>query len=194
MHHASKSASSPSPACEMEKWGLLRDPRKKNRYRTVAILSGIVGLVLANLISQMIVAPKKTAISAASRREKGRCGGNQSRPAIATTMLLSKPSATHPPKNCIHKCIVTGIRAAAKNSSAHPHADQTKWPSDHTPSSPYARRKTEAQNRMIPPAKRNPVFTCSPTVRLDATGRVYASAVENRPYHSSTVAWLNEFL
>src|ERR1700730_8580221 len=146
----------------------------------MAILSGIVGLVLPNLISQRTVAPKKKAICAASRREKGKCGGNQSRPLIATTMLLRKPSAQHPPKNCIHKCIVRGIRAAAKNSSAQRiHADQTKWPSDHTPSSPYARRKTEAQNKMIPPAKRNPVFTCLPTVRLDATGRVYAPTVGN---------------
>ena len=60
----------------MEKWGLLRYPRKENMYTAMAILSASAGRALANLISQMSVAPKKKAISAASSREKGKCGGN----------------------------------------------------------------------------------------------------------------------
>jgi len=76
-------------------------------------------------------------ISAASSREKGKCGGNQSRPAIATKTLLRKPNPRHPAKNWIHRCIVSGISTAAKDSSTQPsHADGTKWPSDHTASSP----------------------------------------------------------
>ncbi len=45
-------------------------------YTAMAILSASAGRALANLISQMSVAPKKKAISAASSREKGKCGGN----------------------------------------------------------------------------------------------------------------------